>query len=64
MEKKIGDVFIFDGKQLVVIEGFCEDCYFGNKSCCANYSVMDIIGECYASYRRDYKNVCFKLIEE
>ena len=64
MERKIGDVFTFDGKQLVVIEGFCEDCYFHNRSCCAEHYVMDIIGECYASYRRDYEDVCFKLIEE
>ena len=64
MKRKVGDVFTFNGKQLVVIEGFCENCHFNNKSCCAKHSVMDIIGECYASYRRDYKDVYFQLIEE
>ena len=28
MERKIGDVFTFDGKQLEVIEGNCWNCYF------------------------------------
>lgn len=28
MERKIGDVVTFDGKQLEVIEGNCWDCYF------------------------------------
>ena len=28
MERKIGDVFTFDGKQLEVIKGDCWDCYF------------------------------------
>lgn len=64
MERKIGDIFTFNGKYLVVIEGFCEDCYFHNKSCCTEHSVMDIIGECYADFRNDNKGVCFKLIEE
>lgn len=27
MERKIGDVFTFNEKQLEVIEGDCEDCY-------------------------------------
>lgn len=64
MERKIGEVFTFDGKQLEVIEGDCEDCYFLCRSCCFKSSVKDIIGECYASLRRDNEDVCFELIEE
>ena len=64
MERKIGDVFTFYGKQLEVIKGFCEDCYFNDKSCCLNHPVRNIIGECYASYRRACEDVCYKLIEE
>ena len=64
MERKIGDVFTFNGKQLEVIEGDCEDCYFLNRACCFKSSVKDIIGECYASLRRDCEDVCFKVEEE
>ena len=64
MERKISDVFNFDGKKFEVIEGDCEDCYFLTKSCCFKRSVFDIIGECYASDRKDNENVCFELIEE
>ena len=59
MERKIDDIFTFDEKQLVVIEGDCEDCYFLTKSYCFKSSVIDIIGECYVSYRKDYEDVCF-----
>ena len=64
MERKIGDIFTFDGKQLVVIEGDCEDCYFLTKSYCFKSSVIDIIGECDASNRKDNEDICFELVEE
>lgn len=62
MERKIGDIFTFEGKQFKVIEGFCADCDLLN-FCDINY-LKDIIGECYADFRNDNKGVCFKLIEE
>ena len=64
MERKIGDVFTFDGKSLEVVEGDCEDCYLLTKSCCFKSSVIDIIGECYASNRKDNEDVCFQLVED
>ena len=64
MERKIGDVFTFDGKPLEVVEGDCEDCYFLIKSCCFKSSVINIIGECYASNRKDNEDICFELVEE
>ena len=64
MERKIGDVFTFDGKLLEVVEGDCEDCYLLTKSCCFKSSVIDIIGECYASNRKDNEDVCFQLVED
>ena len=64
MERKIGDVFTFDGKSLEVVEGDCEDCYFLTKSCCFKSSVIDIIGECYASNRKDNEDVCFQLVKD
>lgn len=64
MERKIGDVFTFNGKQLEVIEGDCDDCYFLYRACCFKSSVRYEIGECYASLRRDNEDICFELIEE
>ena len=64
MERKIGDVFKFDGKKFEVIDGDCEDCYFLTESYCFKSSVINIIGECYASNRKDNEDVCFELIEE
>ena len=64
MERKVGDVFTFDGKQLKVIVGYCEDCYLLTKLCCFKSSVIDIIGECYAFKRKDNNDVCFELVEE
>ena len=64
MERIIGDAFFFEGKRLRVIVGFCEDCYFNDKSCCLNHYVRDIIGECFASLRRDNEEICFKVEDE
>ena len=64
MERKVGDVFNFDGKKFEVIEGDCEDCYFLTKLYCSKSSVMDIIGECSEVVRKDNEDVCFELIEE
>lgn len=62
MERKIGDVFTFNGKQLEVIEGCCKDCYFLTNFYCFKSSVINIIGECYASKRKDNNDICFKLV--
>ena len=43
MERKIGDVVTFDGKQLEEIEGNCWDCYFFGKLCFESY--VDIRGK-------------------
>ena len=64
MERKIGEVFTFDGKQLEVIDGYCEGCYFLGTLCFEDH-VLDIRGECYSEDRKDNEEVCFiKLIEE
>ena len=62
MERKIGDVFTLYGLQFEVIEGFCVDYDLFNF--CNIDSLRDIIGECYADFRNDNKNVCFELVEE
>ena len=58
MERKIGDVFTFDGKQLEVIEGDCDDCYFRNLNCLSSECVD--LGKC--TFRNDDKTIYFKLI--
>jgi hypothetical protein len=64
MERKIGEVFTFDGKQLEVIEGYCEGCYFLDTLCFEDH-VFDIRGECSSEDRKDNEEVCFiKLKEE
>ena len=64
MERKIGEVFTFDGNQIEVIEGYCEGCYFLGTLCFEDH-VFDIRGECYSEDRKDNEEVCFiKLIEE
>ena len=62
MERKIGDVFTFDGKQFKVIEGFCSDCDLSGF--CSIDFLRDIRGKCVKRYRIDNKEVCFKLIEK
>ena len=63
MERKIGDVFTFDGKQLEVIEGDCWDCYFLGRLCFED-NILYIRGVC-SDDRKDNEEVCFiKLIEE
>ena len=61
MEYKVGEIFELNGKKYQVIEDndglFCENC-------CFKSSVIDIIGECYASKRKDNNDVCFELVEE
>ena len=61
MERKIGEVFTFDGNQIEVIEGYCEGCYFQNLNCVSS-EYVDLLGEC--TFRDDDKVVCFKLVEE
>ena len=66
MERKIGDVVTFDGKQLEVIEGDCWNCYFFGKLCFESY--VDIRGKWrisgLCSDDRMDKDICYKLIEE
>ena len=59
-----GEVFNLNGQKFKVIEGDCEDCYFLTKSYCFKSSVIDIIGECCVSYRKDYEDVCFQLVKD
>lgn len=58
MERKIGEVFEFEGKKLKVEEvnsGSCEDCFFNDRKC-----LEWIAGECCGCYRTDETDVIFK----
>lgn len=62
--RKTTNIDCLSGKQLEVIEGYCEDCYFLGTLCFED-NVFDIRGECYSEDRKDNEEVCFiKLIEE
>ena len=60
MERKIGNVFKFEGKWLKVQEGeslgSCEHCYFEKEECSRFHS---FIGECSCNQRSDKKSVVF-----
>ena len=61
-EYKIGEIFFLDGKKYQVIEDDkldCTNCCFKGMKC-----VLLPIGCCISHYRKDKKNICFKLVEE
>ena len=61
MERKIGEIFTFNGKKFEVVEGDCEYCEFTGKEC--GSTEYDDLGNCGENDRCDGKNVCFQLIE-
>ena len=56
MERKVGERFTFDGNVYVVCEGVCTDCDLRYHTC-----NRKALGSCYAPYRQDNTNVCFRL---
>ena len=67
MERKIGEIFIYDGVTLEVAmlkNGLCKGCYFyGGYIKCQNREVRNTIGSCSPFSRNDVKNVIFKKVE-
>lgn len=65
MEKKIGEIFKYDGVALITIEDKnndgCKECYFFNGNICTAESNQYIL--CSAVCRDDNKNVIFKKAE-
>ena len=62
MERKIGEIFEFEGKKLKVEESkgiCCYECYFYDKICKENET-----GVCSYDCRTDSKNVIFKDITD
>ena len=67
MERKIGEVFEYDGKKLRVIEepfDTCDGCYF-NGRVCQEASILKIIGNCGCIIlRKDKINIIFKEVKD
>lgn len=67
MERKIGEVFEYDGKKLRVIEepfDTCDGCYFNGKVC-QEASILKIIGNCGCIIlRKDKINIIFKEVKD
>ena len=67
MERKIGEVFEYDGKKLRVIEepfDTCDGCYFNGKVC-QEASILNIIGNCGCIIlRKDKINIIFKEVKD
>lgn len=62
MEYQVGEVFELYGKKYQVIEDIgcdCKNCSFNRKTCWQ----FDL-DSCMSQYRKDHKNVNFKLVEE
>ena len=63
MERKIGEVFEYNGVRLKVVEGdFCENCYFRDKrenEPCVRSEHILVSGVCSKTKREDHKSVQF-----
>lgn len=67
MERKIGEIFEYNGEWYQCVEGICnKECYFYNRS--LHKTIADIngagFGACNAAFRSDDKSVIFKKLEK
>ena len=61
MERKLGEIFTYNGKIYQVVKGFsCKGCAFINNGCCD--LVNELLGPCDYTKRTDKTNVIFKEI--
>ena len=66
MERKIGEIFEYNGEWYQCVEGnSCKKCTFDGKKCYLYYDgTDDQIGECCYDRRKDNKDVIFKKLEK
>ena len=65
MERKIGEIFEYNGEWFLCIVGNdCEDCAFKKRKCCTVVDNGGPIGDCCADRRKDNKDVIFKKFEK
>ena len=60
MERKIGEIFEYNGEWYQCVEGTCRNCSFYDAVC----ENIITIGNCYYSSRTDHKFVIFKKLEK
>ena len=58
MERKIGEIFEYNGEWYQCIIGHCNQCSFDEAGTCK------FIGNPYCAYRNDKKLACFKKLEK
>ena len=65
MERKIGEIFEYNGEWYQCIVGnSCVDCSFNKRKCSTVVDNGDPIGDCCADRRKDNKSVIFKKLEK
>ena len=65
MERKIGEIFEYNGEWCQCIVGNdCENCAFNERKCYTVVDNGDPIGDCCADRRKDNKDVIFKKLEK
>ena len=65
MERKIGEIFEYDGEWYqCIVGGSCENCAFDKRKCYTFAIDNDPIGECRGDRRKDGKYVLFKKLEK
>lgn len=65
MERKIGEIFEYNGEWHQCVKGNgCEKCIFNKKKCYTFISDDDPIGYCKADKREDKQDVIFKKFEK
>ena len=66
MERKIGEIFEYNGEWLQCVEGetICSECDLRNIICQRDTSINNPFKECSGNYRTDKKNIIFKKLEK
>lgn len=66
MERKIGEIFEYNGEWYQCTGGICRNCCFYYYTVCKNiYAIgKTVIGNCHCSLREDHKNVIFKKLQK
>ena len=64
MERKIGEIFEYNGEWYQCIEGYnCKDCDLRNRICHRDTEIFPF-NRCAGAYREDKKSVIFKKLEK
>jgi hypothetical protein len=66
MERKIGEIFEYNGEWYQCVGGTCRNCSFYYDTVCKNITAVGstTIGNCHCSLRTDHKSVIFKKLEK